>query len=253
VGDGDAESEKLQLPSEYAVKWKIDEEEFGFVQSVPYEHQEDEDWKDYADSGYTIIKLDSDRYNITKKEITTDFSYNWYYPFTWRFTTPTTEDPTREKVYSVPVISRDEWFIDNYKYGDAMKEDGYSLAPRFWFRNLPQDENLLWSASTPNESIRICLPTNSYQWLNPFNQRTEYINLSYKLDEPSLLQRYFDVETVSVASDKLTIEVYLTQEEYMLIKSGALIKLNDDLYRTLEISGFDPKGRNKTTLKLLKI
>ena len=253
VGDGDAESEKLQLPSEYAVKWKIDEEEFGFIQSVPYEHQEDEDWKDYADSGYTVIKLDSDSYNITKKEITTDFSYNWYYPFTWRFTTPTTEDPTREKVYSVPVISRDEWFIDNYKYGDAMKEDGYSLAPRFWFRNLPQDENLLWSASTPNESIRICLPTNSYQWLNPFNQRTEHIDLSYKLDEESLLQRYFDVNCVSLGSDKLTVEVYLTQEEFVLLKNGCLVKCNDDLYRVLEINGFDPKGKSKTKLSLLKL
>jgi hypothetical protein len=114
IGDG-AESEKLQLPSEYAVKWKIDEEEFGFVQSVPYEHQEDDDWKDYAEYGYETIKLDSDTYNINKKEIPLEFSYNWYHPFTWRFTTPTTEDPTREKVYSVPVIAKDEWFIDNYK------------------------------------------------------------------------------------------------------------------------------------------
>ena len=253
IGDGDAESEKLQLPSEYAVKWKIDEEEFGFVQSVPYEHQEDDDWKDYANYGYETIKLDNDTYNINKKEIPLEFSYNWYHPFTWRFTTPQTEDPTREKVYSVPVIAKDEWFIDDYKYEESMKEDGYSLAPRFWFRNLPQDQNLLWSASTPYESIRICLPTNNYQWTNPLNQRTQYINLSYKLDEESLLQRYFDVETVSVASDTTTVETYITQQEYILLKNGALVKLNDDLYRVLEISGFDASGKNKTKLKLMKI
>ena len=253
IGDGDAESEKLQLPSEYAVKWKIDEEEFGFVQSVPYEHQEDDNWKDYAEYGYETIKLDNDTYNINKKEIPLEFSYNWYHPFTWRFTTPTTEDPTREKVYSVPVIAKDEWFIDYYKYEEAIKEDGFSLSPRFWFRNLPQDQNLLWSASTPHESVRICVPSNTYQWTNPLNQRMQYINLSYKLDEPSLLQRYFDVETVSVASDTTTVETYITQQEYNLLKNNSLVKINDDLYRVLEISGFDASGKNKTKLKLMKI
>ena len=253
VGDGDAENEKLNLPTEYAVKWKIDEEEFGFVQSVPYEYQEEDNWKDFADVGYEVIQFDNDTYNITKKDNQLDLSYNWYHPFTWRYTTPSDEDPTNEHIYSVPVISKDEWFIDNYKYSDAMKEDGYSLAPRLWFRNLPEDQRLLWSASTPNESIRIALPTNHYEWTNPLNNRTERINISYKLSEPSLLQRYFDVQSVSTSSDETTVEVYLTQEEYLLIKNGSLVKINDDLYRGCEINGFDASGKNKTKLKLIKL
>ena len=254
VYSNDMEVNKLNLPATFAVQWALDEKEFGFVQSCPVEYQEEENWKDYCNSGYTTIKLDNDSYNTDYKTVNTNFSYNWYYPFTWWYTTSGgTDDSGITKTYDLPVIIQDEYMIENYKDDEAMQHDGFSLKKRLWFRNAPTDNNVLWSASTPIEPIKIAVPTNNMAWTNPFTQEEETIDLSYRLDEPTLLQRYYDVEDLTTAADELEINVYITEQEYKMIRSNVLVKINDDLYRTLEIKGFDPLGKNKTTLHLMKV
>ena len=68
----------------------------------------------------------------------------------------------------------------------------------------------------------------------------------------SVLDRYFNIVPM-VDSNFAEVEVYLTPFEYIQLKNGAVAKMDNDLYIVSEITGFDPTGNNRTTLKLIKI
>ena len=55
-----------------------------------------------------------------------------------------------------------------------------------------------------------------------------------------------------LASNFVTLNVYLNPQEYKAIKGGAKIRYDKDLYVISEIQGYDPSGNNLTTLKLIK-
>ena len=55
-----------------------------------------------------------------------------------------------------------------------------------------------------------------------------------------------------LSSNYVTVECYLTPQEYKCIKNGALVHYDSDLYFISEISGFDPSNYNKTKLKMIK-
>ena len=95
-------------------------------------------------------------------------------------------------------------------------------------------------SSQPKESIQIYVPSNI----------KDGINLSYKTNEKSLL-RYFNV-TPYLSSNYVTVEAYITPEEYNLIKNGAYIHFDSDLYIPTEITGFDPTGYNTASIKMIK-
>jgi hypothetical protein len=76
------------------------------------------------------------------------------------------------------------------------------------------------------------------------------MNLSYKNDEVSLLD-YFNIKA-ELASNYVNVEVYLTPEEYNLLKNGGKVLFDSDVYSVVEMQGYDPSGGNKTTLKLMK-
>ena len=77
------------------------------------------------------------------------------------------------------------------------------------------------------------------------------MNLSYKDTEKSLVTEYFNIHPM-LSSNYVNVDTYLTPEEYLDIKNGALVRYNNDLHYTSEIKGYDCTGRNKTTLKLIK-
>jgi hypothetical protein len=125
-----------------------------------------------------------------------------------------------------------------------MKHDGYSFAQRFWYRqNLSSDYVYLSSilSNGTREIVRLTYPMNS--WLD--------FNLSYKDNEKSIATEYFNIHPL-LSSNYVTVEVYLTPQEYKLIKDGALVKFDSDLHYVSEISGYDPSGNNKTKIKLIK-
>ena len=62
---------------------------------------------------------------------------------------------------------------------------------------------------------------------------------------------YFNI-TPYLASNYVKVDVYLTPEEYKMIKNGALVHFDSDLYIPVEISGYDPSGSNPTELKMMK-
>ena len=238
VNTADVESGKIKYPKSMAVRYKIDTEEWGFEKSVnPPEKLNDPDWKDYGDSGYTVINLSDDEFETSKSEKNLNFSYTWYDDFNW-YPIPTFPVPLR-----LPVISKYTYMIDGYDYEESMKHDGYGLSQRFWFK--PVNTNAyVYTRTYPSEIVNVYAPSNVIYGNNGD------LNLSYKTTEPSLLQ-YFNI-TPYLASNYVTVEVYLSPEEYKQIKNGAMVKFDDDLYLVTEINGFDCTGNNPTELKMIK-
>ena len=225
-----------------SVRYKIDTDEHGFYISVPADHINDDDWKKYGDSGFTIVKLNDDSYVTTESNKDTQFSYTWYDNFNWfpvdsSFNQQAGVDPT---ILRIPVISKEEYMIDGYDYTESMKHDGYSLTQRFWYKPKKSDA-YVYTRTYPAERVNLYLPSNSNNGLN----------LSYKDTEKSLLSEYFNL-TPYLSSNYVIVEAYISADEYTMIKNGAAIHFDSDIYLPVEISGFDPSGENPTEIKMMK-
>lgn len=247
VSNEEVESEYISYPKEMAIKYKIDTDEYGFELTVPPEHINDEgdEWKKWGDSGFTVIKLSDDSYETSKSEVSTNFSYTYYMDFDFyqMLSGGTVESSAATKI-RIPVIEKSEYMAEGYSYDESMKHDGYSFTQRFWYRDQLSSDYVYLSSILSNgtrEIIDLTYPMNS--WLN--------FNLSYKDTEESIASEYFNIHPM-LASNYVNVETYLTPQEYKLIKNGALVHLDSDLYYTSEISGYDASGRNKTKLKLIK-
>lgn len=250
VSNDEAETSRINYPKSMAVQYKIDSEEWGFEQTVPPDKIEEPDWQKYGDSGYTKIMLNDDSYVTEESNINTNFSYTWYDEFTWtKVDTDHVEDSGTTTTFDIPVISKATYMVDQYDYKDSEAHDGYGLTQRFWFQPSmqpyvdPQMHSLptyVYTDSYPQEMVYLYVPTNQYNGLN----------LSYKDSETSLLD-YFNIKA-NLSSNYVTVDAFLTADEYNLLKSGGRVEFDSDIYDVVEIQGYDPSGGNKTTLKLMK-
>lgn len=229
-----ATAEYIEYPRSMAVQYQISTEEWGFEQSVPSDHIDEDDWEKYGDSGYTVIQLSDDTYETSENNIQTDFSYTWYDNFEYNIDSANTVN------LFIPVIEESQYMADGYDYEESMQHDGYSLSQRFWFRQSPTQTDVTL-ASYGNERIQLTLPTNI---LNG-------VNLSYKDTESSLLTNYFDAVPL-LASNFVNVDAYISPLEYCDLKNGALVHFDDDLYYVSEISNYDPSSSEPTELKLVK-
>lgn len=239
------ESSYIDYPKEMSVKYSINTEEWGFERTVPLDKINLDDWKEYGDSGFTVVTLNDDSYVTSTENINIPFSYTYYDNFNQLDYTNTSDgsDPTVKTVLRIPVIEESQYMADGYGYEDAMAHDGYSMTQRFWFRQGIDTEAFpLVTSDVFQKGIEITCPTNEYAG----------VNLSYKLTEKSLLTEYFNIDS-RLSSNYITVDVYLTPDEYKFIKSGGYINVDSDLYAPVEISGYDPSGANTTKLKLMKV
>lgn len=251
VNSDEAETSIINYPKTMAVKYKIDEDEWGFEQSVqPPDKMNLPDWKNYADSGYTVIQLSNDEYATNDETKNLNFSYCWYDDFEWKAVTSAFTDASfgsmGSKKLSIPVISKFTYMIDGYDYEESMKKDGKGLPMRFWFEPKRTDY-YVWTRTSPVEKIDLYVPSNSYVDLD----KNIDINLSYKTSENSILTQYFNI-TPYLSANYVTVEVYLTPDEYKMIKNGCMIRYDSDLYYPIELSGYDASGQNPTELKMMK-
>ena len=256
VNVDDVETEIIDFPTSIQVKWTTSDEESGFYHSVPNDHINDDDWKDWADIGtekVSFIQNDFSNNDISK---TSKFSYNWWMDF--NLTDYFMRDGLRHVQngnikLTLPIIAKDEDFIDGADYEEMMKKDGRSLKQRLWFKSdvtpycVPNRNgakyNIYNEYVSAKEYIDICVPTKLYQGKDVLN---------FTKDRNSLLMRYFNVNE-NVDSNYATIEVYLTPQEYIRIKNGAMVRFDNDRYQICTITGYDPSGGNKTKLKLMKL
>lgn len=242
----DAEASKIDYPKSMAVRYKIDTDEHGFYESVPEDKIDLPDWKKYGDSGFTVVELNDDTYTTTTSDKNLQFSYTWYDDFNWyAVNSGFTKTSTTPITLTIPVISKEEYMIDGYDYTESLKHDGYSLAQRFWWKPRPTSM-YVWTRTYPAERVMIYEPINLYT-----NYRDIYLNLSYKNTENSILTQYFNLAPY-LASNYVEIEAYISPDEYNMIKNGALIRFDKDLYYPVEINGYDPSGYNPTEIKMMK-
>ena len=240
VSKSDVKTSYISYPRTMAVKWMVDTEEWGFEKSVPKDKINLEDWFNYGDSGYTVIQLSDDSYETTDEQTQVGFSYTWYDGFKWFEVYQNGNEAESGKTLVIPVIEKSEYMADGYGYDEAMKHDGYSMAQRFWYRGEQGDE-YVWLASHMREQVYITLPKATF---NDFH-------LSYKDNEMSLLTEYFNCKPL-LSSNYVEVDVYITPQEYNLLKDGVKVHLDKDLYYVSEIDGYAPDGSQPTTLKLIK-
>lgn len=237
--------QRIDYPNSMQVKWSIDEEEAGAYRSIDtVEHQGAANWKDYIDRGSDKFIMDTTNENVDTS-IESKFSYTWYQDFTFiNFNRETFEDTGEIYNLRIPLISKDEYFI--VQNDEAMKHDGLSLKQRLWFRQLPQRPDSytlrlsfrMWNG----DEVYITTPTDTYG---------EY-TMNYKQQIGSIANMLFNLLPMT-DSNFAIVECYLSPFEYNQIRNGSMVRVDNDLYVTSEVQGFDPTGNNLTTLKLIKV
>lgn len=227
----EAVSERIDWPQTMSVKWSINTDEYGYWTTVPYEHVNDDDWKEWGDKGYDVISLDT-VYSDKDESVTLPFSYCWYMDFLDK------RNANNPKIYTIPVISKYEYMAEGADYDEAMQNDGYGLNWRFWFRT-PVTNNTL--TLTNGDVINLLIPSNVY--LN-----TE---ISYRNVNGTLLKRYHDFP-IDASGDITKIDAYITMLEYQRLKSGGGVIFDMNAYKVSSIEGYDPDNKNKTTLRLTR-
>ena len=230
--------EPIDYPSSMRINYNIDDEEAGFYNSVPYPEINYDNWKDYADVGSEKIELTSNE-DAQESDVSLTNSYTWYANF--KYNKYADDNTTILNVInlSLPIISKDEYMIENYKYEESMKVDGKGLPQRWWFR---QPVNMDVQFKTVNNAfVNPSIPTNT----------KDGFTLNYKNYDNTLLTRYFNI-TAYTSSDMIEFECYLSPDEYILLKKGAPIQINSDIYYTCSITGFDPSGLNAAKIKAMK-
>ena len=230
--------QRIDYPKSMQVKWSIDDEEAGAYRSIPtVEQQGAANWKDYIDRGSDKVIMDTTN-ESTETSIESKFAYTWYQDFTYiEFDFNTLENNSHYTTLRLPIISKDEYFI--VQNDESMKHDGLSLKQRLWFRNpIIQERLRMWNG----EQAYITVPNDSYKGLT----------LNFKKQVGSLLDTYFNV-VCKADHNFIEVEAYITPEEYLLLKNGAMARIDNDLYIMSEITGFDCTGYNTTTLKLIKL
>lgn len=238
ANSADATISPIEYPSSMSVRYRIDTDEYGFETSVPSEYINLDDWANFGDSGYSIIKL-SDKEGAREATQEVPFSYSWYIPFHWyNVDSANTQIGDAYTIWTT-VLSKSEYMMDGYDYSDSLKYDGYGLTQRMWFR--PTDTNrFVWTDTYPQQRVNLYVPDNIY---NGFN-------LSYKTDERSLLE-YFNI-TPYISSNYVNVEAYLSADEYKLLKWGGNVHFDSDVYYPVELTGYDPSGVNPTDIRMIK-
>ena len=224
---------RIDYPSRFAVQWSVDTDEYGFWTTVPLDKQNGRDWEQYGDSGYTEMVMDP--LGTEEQTISLPWSYNWYDTFNmYKYSGETV---TETIPLELPVIGPYRVLAPGAVYGDAMKEDCLSMPLRLWYRRPVSSDKV---TLTSGEDVYLAIPAGNYNGA---------VDLSYK-DGNTLLGRYFSVSP-DISANYATVEVYLTPEEYVRLKNGAEVRIDDNLYTLVEISGYDPLGNEPTELKLM--
>jgi len=250
----DAEFISIDFPRSIEVKFKVDTEEEGFYRSVEdnttEEQMQSNNWKDYGDYGYSKVNI-SQADDATDLNQSLNFSYNWNRDFSvldYDTYDPSTSIVENYKTVNIPVIGKTDWWIEGLDYEGNSKYDGRGLTQRFWFRGNQTDVEIPVNGKydETDDWYKITTTSNYKQ----YNNNIVYLN--YNNGVNTLLGKYFNID-IDSASDQVDIEVYLTPMEYKLISAGASVHFDDNLYKVIQINGYDPSGENPTKLSLISV
>ena len=150
-------------------------------------------------------------------------------------------------VVNIPVIGKTEWWIEGLDYEGSSQNDGRGFKQRLWFRGKQTGIYIPVNGTIENtDDFYNITTTSNYKEYNS----DEIVYLNYNNGVNTLLGKFFNIDIDSRA-DEVEIEVYLTPMEYKQISMGCSVHFDDNIYKILEIQGYDPSGNNPTKLKLL--
>lgn len=202
----------LNLPSAYEIGFTINKDEQGFVETG-------EDGGGRYDTGNT-------EGNVINQS--SSFSFNWFKLITF---------VEENKSHNLPIITDKEIWEDKTPrdYAEMMGKDYTDFTQRFWYKG----ENIEISGFG-REIIVTTLVKNEI----------EASRLNYHNKPSSILSNYFTI-FVNNDANYTVVDCYLTPDEYNNLPYN-LIRFNGDIYYPAEIDGYDPLGRRKATLKLIR-
>lgn len=226
-----AQNESLNLPRQYEIGFTVNNKEQGYY----LKSEKDADDKLVSNTGYDgggLFETNSLNTNVLKQN--SNFSYCWYMDIE---ELDEKNQPIRQ--HAVPVITEHEVW-DEYKgqYKDHMKKVFYNLPQRFWFKKGTETVR----AKLMNNWVDLALVCNSYE-------DDQALELNYEDKPNSVMHNYFMLLTNQ--KNYTVVECYLTPDEYNNLNS-AYVRFNGDLYTVAEADGYDPMGKSKTKLKLIK-
>lgn len=214
----DRSNTPLGLPSLYKLGFTVDVEEEGYVTTG-------DDGGGEFETGVTEEKIVEQKSN---------FSFNW-------FKSITKQQPGGNIVMPLAVISKHEVWTGELSYPDAMKKRYPNQALRFWYPDgLLNDLGATFDFNSKPLSI-----------VKVSNELTGLSVLSYKNQKLTILTNYFTL-LINGSSHYTEVEGYLTPDQYEDLNGSIMAMFNGDLYYVAEISGYDPTGRNKTKIKLIR-
>lgn len=209
----DRNNTPLGLPGTYKIGFTIDEAEEGYVTT--------------GDNGGGEFSTGVTDETVVEQKST--FSYNWYKTIT-KSSIP----------LQIPVISKADVWANTMGYPEAMSKRFTDLAYRFWyFDGLLNDNGVTFDFN--GEPLKLAQVSES-------RERSE---LNYKNKRYTILDNYFTL-LINGSSHYTEAEGYLTPTKYQDLDGSRLCRFNGDLYFIAEIQGYDPEGRNKTKLKLIR-
>ena len=179
-----------------------------------------------GDTGGGIFETGSDENNVVEQK--SNFSYCWYKTLN--------KDQGEEAEVAVPVITDHELWTDG---NNEMNSKVYfNKAQRFWFHYLDSHKTLQVH-DTPSKIAIV----------KQIHKSEKSLKLDYHDEPDSILREFFTL--LKYDKEYTCVECYLTPEEYEILPS-AYVRLNGDLYNVVDADGFDPIGKQKTKLKLIK-
>lgn len=226
-------NESLGLPAVFELGFKVNEEEQGFVNAK-------ENSLENLDGGGKIETGSIDGSTVAQ---TTSFSYNWF--------TPIYLKKDKDLNLLLPMISNREVWNQDSSYKEMIGKIYTNYAQRFWYRSKDlYNLGAIWENRDLLEDNDRLQDFYIPQLTDTLSGESRMV-LHYKNEPYSILRNYFSV-IVTNNSNYTQVECYLTPDEYQRINGLNLAKLNGDLYYIANLEGYDPMGRDKTKLKLIR-
>ena len=220
----------LELPSKFDIGFTTDTDEEGYATAPTVNGRRDDGGGRFNTKSNT---------NETVEQRST-FSYNWF---------KEVEFAEKNRTFSVPIISKQEVWKWDYTIADytmtlgQAMEKAYTEQPiRFWYYG----GQLPFPIKMDEIDKTTLLPALVS------NTLSEKMTLCYENCPQTILSAYFTIVT-DADSHYTEVECFLAPEDFDKLDGSRLVKFNGDSYYISEVSGFDPLGKSKTKLKLIKI
>jgi hypothetical protein len=188
---------------------------------------------DTAEEGYVVSQDDGGgEYSTgvtggTTTEQKSSFSYNWF------------KNITKDgETLALPIISKHEVWQDTTPYAEGVLKRFTDQGIRFWYFDGLLDSTFMFNG------VDMSLAKVS-------NEIPGASILNYKNKPKTILRNYFTL-LINGGSHYTELEAYLTPLQYNQLDGSFMARFNGDLYFVAELSGYDPEGRNKTSIKLIR-